>query len=48
MRALITNDVADISLANDVVLSCVFRPENRYDKEQSSLILNVRREGLAV
>ena len=42
------DDVADISLANDVVLSCVFMPESRYDKEQSPLILNVHREGLAV
>ncbi len=42
------DDVADISLANDVVLSCVFMPESRYEREQSPLILNVRREGLAV
>jgi predicted nucleotidyltransferase len=42
------DDVADISLANDVVLSCVFMPESRYDLEQSPLLLNVRREGLAV
>jgi predicted nucleotidyltransferase len=42
------DDVADISLANDVVLSCIFMPESRYDLEQSPLLLNVRREGLAV
>lgn len=42
------DDVAGISLANDVVLSCVFMPESRYETERSPLILNVRREGLAV
>jgi predicted nucleotidyltransferase len=42
------DDVADISLVNDVVLSCIFMPEIRYEQEQSPLILNVRREGLAV
>ena len=39
------DDVAGISLANDLVLSCVFMSESRYEREQSPLLLNVRREG---
>ncbi|MEI6209142.1 MAG: nucleotidyltransferase domain-containing protein [Desulfuromonadales bacterium] len=42
------DDVADISLVNDVVLSCIFMPESRYEREQSPLLMNVRREGMAV
>ena len=42
------DDVADISLTNDVVLSCVFMTEIRYELEQCPLLLNVRREGLAI
>ncbi len=42
------DDVAGISLAHDVVLSCVFMAESRYEREQSPLLLNVRREGLAL
>ena len=41
-------DVAEISLINDVVLSCVFMPENRYKQEESPLLLNVRREGMLI
>ena len=40
--------VADLSLKNDVVLSCLFISADRYAAEQSPLILNVRREGVAV
>lgn len=40
--------VAGISLDNDVVIACVFVPENRYVDEWSPLLANVRREGVAV
>lgn len=40
------DDVAALSLANDVVISCVFMAEERFMKEQSPLLLNVRREGV--
>lgn len=42
------NDVADISLKYDVVVSCVFVSEERFERERSPLLLNVRREGMAV
>ena len=38
---------AELSLKYDVVISCVFMPEERYKKEQSPLLINVRREGIA-
>jgi predicted nucleotidyltransferase len=38
---------AGLSLKHDVVISCVFMTEERYNNEQSPLLLNVRREGLA-
>lgn len=38
---------AALSLANDVVISCVFISEERYATEQSPLLINVRREGVA-
>ena len=36
---------AALSLENDVVLSCTFVSEERYEHEQSPLLINVRREG---
>jgi predicted nucleotidyltransferase len=40
--------IAEISLANDVVISCVFVDSRRYRTEQSPLLIIVRREGIAV
>jgi len=39
---------ADLSLKYDVVVSCTFVSAERYTSEQSPLLLNVRREGVAV
>jgi len=39
---------AELSLKNDVVISCIFMSADRYMTEQSPLILNVHREGIAV
>jgi len=38
---------AALSLTNDVVISCVFISEERFATEQSPLLINVRREGIA-
>ena len=38
---------AKLSLDNDVVISCVFISEERFTTEQSPLLINVRREGVA-
>jgi predicted nucleotidyltransferase len=38
--------VAKISLDRDVVVSCVFMAEDRFERERSPLLLNVRREGI--
>jgi len=38
---------AALSLKNDVVISCVFVSEERFNSEQSPLLLNVRKEGLS-
>jgi len=38
---------AGLSLENDVVISCVFMSEERFATEQSPLLINVRREGVA-
>jgi len=40
------NDVANISLENDVVVSCIFVSEDQFDNEFSPLLMNVRREGI--
>jgi uncharacterized protein len=37
---------ADISLENDVVISCVFVSGDRWARERSPLLMNVRREGV--
>ena len=42
------DDVADLSLRNSVVVSCVFVSEDRFEREQSPLLINVRREGIPV
>jgi predicted nucleotidyltransferase len=39
---------AGISLEYDVVVACVFVSEDRFTQEQSPLMLNVRREGVAI
>jgi uncharacterized protein len=40
--------VSQLSLKYDVVISCLFMPTERYSHEQSPLLRNVRREGVAV
>ncbi|MGH7230750.1 MAG: nucleotidyltransferase domain-containing protein [Nitrospiraceae bacterium] len=42
------DDVADLSLRHNEVVSCVFIAEERYEHEQSPLLINVRREGVPV
>lgn len=39
---------ADLSLQNNVVVSCAFVTELRYDTERSPFLINVRREGMPV
>jgi predicted nucleotidyltransferase len=39
---------ASLSLTYDVVISCIYISENRYNSEKSPLLLNVRREGVVV
>jgi predicted nucleotidyltransferase len=39
---------SSLSLRHDVVISCTFVSEDRYETEKSPLLLNVRREGVAV
>jgi predicted nucleotidyltransferase len=41
-------DVAELSLDNNVVFSCVFVSHDRFEREQSPLLINVRREGVPV
>lgn len=38
---------AELSLQHDVVVSCVFVSTDRYESEQSPLLINIRREGIA-
>ena len=40
--------VAALSLKYDVLLSTVFRPEDAYDRGETPLLINVRREGVPV
>ena len=42
------NIVAELSLENDVVISCAFVARERFQHEQSPFLMNVRREGLAL
>ncbi len=39
---------SELSLKHDVVISCTFISAERYETEQSPLLINVRREGVAV
>ena len=39
---------AVLSLEHDIVISCVYISEERYIQENSPLLLNIRREGIAV
>jgi uncharacterized protein len=42
------DDVADLSLRNNVVISCVFVSDERFRQEESPLLINVRRGGVPV
>ena len=42
------DDVAGVSRECDVVLACVFVSAEEYERERSPLMLNVRREGVAI
>ena len=39
---------AEISLDHEVVISCIFVSDDRYASDRSPLLLNVRREGVAI
>ena len=44
-----TSDIRlNVSLEHNTVVSCAYVSSNRYQKEQSPFLLNVRREGMAV
>jgi predicted nucleotidyltransferase len=44
-----TNDIlTDFGLEREAVISCVFMSEEEYNREQTPLLLNVRREGVTV
>ena len=40
--------VADLSLQNDVVISCNFMNEERFTNYQGPLLRNIRREGILI
>ena len=40
--------VADVSLLHDVLIACVFISQEEFECERSPLLLNVRREGVAL
>ena len=40
--------VAGLSLDHDVVVSCLFVSAHRFSREQSALLMNVRREGATI
>jgi predicted nucleotidyltransferase len=42
------NDVAEISLAHNVVIACVFVSREAYEHEQSPLLLNIRQQEMAI
>jgi predicted nucleotidyltransferase len=46
--ALCGEMTADLSLQHDIVLSLTFISESRFEKEESPLLINVRREGVPV
>lgn len=39
---------ASLSLQYDIVISCVYMSEARFQRERSPLLLNVRREGMVM
>jgi predicted nucleotidyltransferase len=41
-------DVADLSLRHAVVITCLFVSRDQFEQERSPLLINVRREGVAV
>jgi predicted nucleotidyltransferase len=41
-------DVAAVSLAYDVAIACFFVSQEQFEREQSPLLMNVRREGVPV
>jgi predicted nucleotidyltransferase len=41
-----SQDVAEVSLAHNALVVCVFVSEAAYENERSPLLLNVRREGV--
>ena len=41
-------DVAEVSLTYNTVVTCLFVSSEQFAREQSPLLLNVRREGVAV
>ena len=40
--------LSEISLANDVVISCTYVSDHRYQSEDSPFLLNIRREGVMI
>ena len=38
--------IADLSLQNDVVISCIFMDETHYQTQNGSLLRNIRKEGI--
>jgi hypothetical protein len=42
------DEVADLSLEYTEVIACIFVSEEQFERERSPLLLNVRREGVAV
>jgi len=40
------NDVAELSLDHDEVISCLFMDEDRFTRRNGPLLRNVRREGI--
>ncbi|HEY3285051.1 MAG TPA: nucleotidyltransferase domain-containing protein [Armatimonadota bacterium] len=44
-----TSDLrAELNLRHNVLVSCVYRPSERYATDQEPLLINVRREGVPV
>jgi predicted nucleotidyltransferase len=41
-------DVADVSLRHNEVVSCVFVSEEQFERERSPLLLNIRSEGVLI
>jgi uncharacterized protein len=42
------DDVSELSLQDDVVICCLFVSQEEYQRGQSPLLLNVRKEGLPI